>query len=332
MTNRPSPSTRRILLAISISVLAHSLVLWLPRIPLPHFEKQLPPLLAKLEPLPVAAPQQPKKLKPKPATLPAPLQDMPAPLQASAVSPAESLAVSAPAATDSLAAAADTSEPTLTPHPLLPKHAQLSFAVFRGTDGFRVGEIQHRMDIADGRYSIQATTQTTGLARWFKSYNLNQNSSGTVVTQGLKPESFSEEKNDSGSMKILTASFDWHEHVLRFSHGGDTSLHEGAQDSLSILYQLSQLSINREWVQVSISNGKKLENYILKITLDENISTAIGELKTVHLHKMHDAGEPGLEIWLAMEYRLLPVKIQYFEPDGTVAASITITDIRVSDD
>ncbi len=326
---------RRIAFALAASLLAHGLILWLPKIKFPRFEAQLPPLQAKLEPLPNTAQlPPPEKRKPKPATLPAPPTSIAAPLAASAVALAEP-AASAPAVTAteaSTVASEPASPPPTVTHPLLPKHAQLRFEVRKGVDGFKVGEVQHRLDIIDGRYSIESTMQTSGLARLFKSYNLNQTSNGTVSDAGLRPDDFTEEKNDSGNAQMLTALFDWEQHALRFSEGGESPLNEQAQDALSILYQLSQLPLRGELFQVNISNGKKLDSYALEILAEDRIHTALGELRTVHLRKIHASGEPGLEIWLGREYRLLPVKIQYVEPDGSVAASITITDIRVADE
>lgn len=332
----PTVSTRqRIAIAVALSILLHSVVLWLPQIQLPHYEVQLPPLIAKLEPLSSLAPRSlPPKRQHRPATLTAPPANISAPLPASEVAVAEPLAASAPEISDTAepTTATEAPAPVATTHPLLPKHAQLRFDVRKGIDGFKVGEVEHRLDIIDGRYTIESSTQTTGLARWFKSYNLNQTSNGTVSASGLRPDRFTEEKNDSGNTQTLTAMFGWDTHLLHFSQGGESPLSENAQDALSIMYQLSQLPLRVEIVPVTISNGKKLEDYKLEVASGETITTALGELRTVHLRKMHIPGKEGLEIWLAMEYRLLPVKIQYREPDGTIAASIIITDIRVSDE
>lgn len=342
---------RRIAFTLAASLLAHGLLLWLPHITLPHFEAQLPPLTAKLEPLPnIAAQQAPKKRKAKRAGPPAPPADLPSPQAASAAlaepgasavalaEPAASAvalaepAASAVALAEPAAAASTPVAPPAVPPPLLPRHAQLRFAVRKGEDGFKVGEVLHRLDIIDGRYTVESATQTTGLARLFKSYNLNQTSNGTVSATGLRPDDFSEEKNDGGHIQTLTAMFDWQAHVLHFSAGGESPLSENAQDALSILYQLSQLPLQGDLLQVNISNGKKLDSYELRILAGETVSTALGKLPAVHLRKIHGRGEPGLEIWLGREYRLLPVKVQYLEPDGSVAASITITDIRVADE
>jgi hypothetical protein len=38
-----------------------------------------------------------------------------------------------------------------------------------------------------------------------------------------------------------------------------------------------------------------------------------------------------MEIWLGLEYRMLPVKVRYIERSGDVAAEAVISDIRVAD-
>ena len=52
----------------------------------------------------------------------------------------------------------------------------------------------------------------------------------------------------------------------------------------------------------------------------------------MHLHKMHAANEEGLDIWLAREYRLFPVKLRFTEKNGEVSGEAVITDIRVSEE
>ena len=79
--------TRRIAVAIVISMLAHGLMLWLPPVQLPVFEKKLPPLEAKLIPLPAGKTGSHKhKAKPHVAPQPEPVaQALPdQPLAASA--------------------------------------------------------------------------------------------------------------------------------------------------------------------------------------------------------------------------------------------------------
>lgn len=338
------PYQRHFAYALTLSVLAHVMLLWWPHLHLPAVDADLHPLTARLEPLPDRPRTQPAP-KPRLAQIAAPPIDKPEPISASVATAGEIVAPSSTPATTELNAASSpaateaTALPSVTPSPvpssipaLLPKHAQLIFAVHRGENGMYVGEVQHRLDISDNRYSIIATTRTAGVARWFKSYNLNQSSIGTVNEKGLRPENFVEEKNDSGTQQDISASFDWNAHALHFSDGSSAPLGDAAQDALSMLYQLSLTPANLEFIDLGMSNGRKLENYRLEIAVNETTETAMGTLHAMHLRKVRPAGEAGMEIWLAREYRMLPVKMQYIEPDGTVSATISITDIRVSDE
>ena len=216
-------------------------------------------------------------------------------------------------------------------HPL-PKHAQLTFYVYKGLDNFQIGTIKHQLEINGNEYTLRAVTRTIGLAKLFKNYQLTQTSRGKADKKGLQPETFEEEKINDNDKQNIKATFDWSSQKLRFSQGGETALPAGAQDMLSIFYQLSQLPMNRETIPLAVSNGKKLEKYEFGVGPEEEITTPMGKLHALHLRKLHAKGEGGLEIWLGLEYRLLPVKYLLIEPSGEVAGEIVISDIRVADE
>jgi len=74
VTLLPRTPAGRITLAISLSLLVHIVMLLAPLVKLPPSELPLPPLVAKLEPLPViAAPPIPRKIE-KPKAKPKPVQ------------------------------------------------------------------------------------------------------------------------------------------------------------------------------------------------------------------------------------------------------------------
>jgi len=328
---------KRIALAVALSVLAHSLLLWqLPKLELPANEEPLPQLQAKLEPLarlakkPVA-----RRHKAKPIVKPLPILE-PAAASVPAIADSAASAVAAepvaPTGTnDSLLPATTLVDETVSP-PLLPKHAQLHFAVQYGSGTFKVGEVTHFLDNTKGRYTLRAETQTTGLVGIFKSYRLSQSSTGTVTKQGLRPESYIEVKTDGSGTQTASATFDWDALKVRFENGNEKPLTERAQDILSLPYQLSQLPLNLESFPIVLSKGKNINQYFITVGDEQTISTAFGELRTVMLSKVHGANEDGLIIWLALEYRLLPVKMLYLDKSGEVSANMLITDIRVSDE
>lgn len=313
------------------------MLLWqLPQIALPVNEKPLPPLQAKLESLPRLAKKTPehkhkKQAFSQPVPIPGPVIAAPPALPDSAAS---SVAAEPVLTSDTAEALLPTTPPVdeSDNRPLLPRHAQLHFAVQYASGTFKVGEVTHFLDNMDGRYTLRATTQTTGLVGLFKSYHLSQTSMGKVNKLGLQPESYEEIKKDSSGTQTSTANFDWDAHKVRFHDGKEMPLSEQAQDVLSLPYQLSQLPLNRESIQIALSNGKNISQYYIAVGDEATISTAMGELRTITLHKVHGANEDGLIIWLALEYRLLPVKMLYLDKSGEVTANMLITDIRVSDE
>ena len=343
MTSAPGFPLKRIALTIALSLLVHSLLLWkLPEIKFPQSRELLPPLQAKLEPLPKLA-KQPVIRKPlvrnkktkhfakRKAVIESVVASATAIADTAASSvAAEPVAASAVAAANTPAATPAPAEQTVT-HPLLPRHARLDYAVRYSSGTFKVGEVSHVLDNVDGHYTLRATTQTTGLVGIFKGYRLSQTSTGTVTKDGLRPDSYVEVKSDGSGTKTANASFDWIAHKIHFADGTEKPLADNAQDILSLPYQFSQLPLNVESIAVALSNGKNISQYYIAIGDEGSIKTAMGDLRTLTLYKVHGANEDGLIIWLALEYRLLPVKIVYLDKSGAVSANMVITDIRVSD-
>jgi len=328
---------QRVALAVALSLLAHSLLLWqLPKLEPAANQEILPALQAKLEPLPKLAakpvarkPRVKSSARPKPGIKPV-VETTPSVIAETAASsvPAEP---SEAAATEAAPPSPATTDETVK-HPLLPRHAQLHFTVQYGAGSFKVGEVIHVLENIDGHYTLRAETQTTGLASIFKSYQLTQTSTGTVTKHGLRPENYVEIKTDGSGTQTSSASINWDTHKVHFNNGEDRNLTAQAQDRLSLPYQLSQLPLNTDSVPVELINSTDIRQHYLAIGDEGTISTPIGELRTIALHKVHGANEDGLIIWLALEYRLLPVKILYLDRSGAVSANMVITDIRVSDE
>lgn len=322
----PATPSLRIATAIVFSVMLHGLALWGSDIRLPQTAPVLPPLAAKLEALPAA----PAKPKPKRKARPAAPEPVPEPTPVAAEPPQDVPQADMPdtaAETEPPAAESATEDD----RPPLPRQARLAFAIHLGNGGMRVGEAVHTLEIKDGRYVLQATTRTVGLARLFKSYQLTQYSNGSYGKYGLLPELFLDERKDSLGTRQHAMEFDREAQLARFPSGREVALPAETQDILSVMYQFPPLA-GAEIASVSVGNGKKIERYDFEIAANEQIDTALGKLLTVRLHKMHAPDEEGLDIWLAREYRLFPVKIRYTERNGEVAAEAVITDIRVSEE
>ena len=337
MITLPRTPTGRIFLAIALSVLLHMFLLFSPLITLPTGEVGLPPLTARLEPLPKAkpAPAPVEKRKPKPKI--APPKHTPGSHEvARSVSPESAQPEPPQAATPTIAeppppVIAEAAQDVQHAHPL-PKHAQLTFTAYKGS-GFPVGEVRYRLDIGDdGSYTITAGMKTTGILSLFKSFELNQLSSGTLTEQGLRPNLFSETRNSSTGREATSAQFNWAEQMLTFSSDHATPLPDQTQDILSFMFQLSQLPLEEVTLPIYISNGKKLGSYELLVGVEEEVETSLGKLRALPINKMNNPEDEGLTIWLGLEYRLLPVKIRQIDRNGEVTAELLISDIRLADE
>lgn len=340
----------RLALAIAISLLLHGWLLWGPRLTLPQFKSDLPPLVAKLEALPlerVALHRSRPHDTRRAATIPLPplsaspvqaashvaaassVQAASEVVAASAVEPTSAVAAASAVKSAEPSASAVAAVPAAPARPPLPRRARLTYTVNKGSSNFKIGEAVHTLEIDDGHYVLQAVTQTVGLARMVKRYDITQYSAGRYTDAGLVPEQFFEERSESSGSKRHTAEFDYPAQRVHYSHGGDSVLPPETQDILSILYQFPPLA-GSETVPVSVTNGRAVELYEFRIATDEVIQTPLGPLHTVHLTKIHEPGQEGLEIWLAREYRLFPAKLRFLERNGEISGEVVITDIRVS--
>ena len=308
---------RRIALAIALSVVIHAAILWLPYIQLPQARVELPPLSVRLEPLPkpvemIAA--NPELVKPDPGY----------PLTQSEES------ASAKPETSAMAAMNRTEQTTATQP--FPRHLQLRFTVYKGADGFRTGEIHQQFDIHGDRYNLKSMRQTSGLASLRNSEQLIQTSRGRIVETGLQPEIFEEERITRDGTQNLRVTFDRAAGKLRYSNGGETALPADAQDVLSFLYQFSQIRMNGEFFSLPVSDGTQLQRYQIEIGEKEDITTPMGKLRVLHLRKMHTRREAYFEIWLGLEYRLLPVRFRQVDGSGEVTEEFVISGIRAADE
>lgn len=340
-----SQSGSRIALAIALSLLIHAAFLFGPNLTrLAPVEVVLPPLNAKLEPLPAAKPKSIPEPHPKhrtephkPAlrprsrqTEPRPVISTPAPSEIAKPEEAREAVPpdAAPQARDAEIPAVENAEPM---YPL-PRHAQLTFVVYKGT-GFPVGEAHQKLDVGDDKsYILQIGVNTVGLASLLKTFELNQQSRGRITEHGLRPDEYSENKLTSKGVQLLDAKFDWQNRQLAFSSGNSVALPDTAQDMLSFLYQFSQMPLDHARLPMNVSNGKKLESYEIEVGKEEEIITRMGKIRALPLRKVHTPGEEGLEVWLGLEYRLLPVKIVQIDRNGEIAGQMVISEIRVSDE
>jgi hypothetical protein len=145
-----------------------------------------------------------------------------------------------------------------------------------------------------------------------------RSSSGTIDDAGVAPEQSTEEFG-AGS---VTTRFDRAAGTVQAGLDARAQpLAQGSQDGASLLAQLAGMGLAdpsqiREVLEfwVAGTNGARIERY--RVLGPERIATGAGEMETVRLARIGEAGERRLEIWLAPTLSWMPVQLRTQEPDG----------------
>ncbi|CAG0985315.1 hypothetical protein MTYP_01982 [Methylophilaceae bacterium] len=326
-------------LALLISILLHLILLGFIRVDLNMFEPAQEVVevrfarLVKEAPLPKA--EKPPESRPEPAVAepvaPEPLLDD-QPLAPEALPQEQAVPVISESGPVS-------SELPGEPVPVVPEiaeeqpqplaYVETGFDILRGINGSKIGRSHIRYQSReDGSYLLESVSEAKGLMTLFIPGKLVQRSEGAVSEKGLQPSSFLYEFGSAGN-KSQRAFFDWKNQriTLQTSKGSQTmTLQEGVQDLLSFMYQFMFVP-PLEQMELSITNGKRLKSYSYSFAGEEELSTKIGVVRAMHIENVNDDGDEKTEIWLAVDYRFLPVKIRKTEKDGSVIEQV-MTDIK----
>ena len=168
------------------------------------------------------------------------------------------------------------------------------------------------------QYQLTSLMQAKGLAALIIP-DLLQTSDGYLSSAGLQPQHYLYQFGDKKN-KTFRADFDWASKKLSLNTAKGlkvTALVDGAQDLLSFMYQFMFVPPLQN-MQLSLTNGKKLSTYDYSFEGEEVIATKMGNLSTIHLLQGDAEGDEKTELWLALDYQHVPVKIRKTEKDGKV--------------
>ncbi len=213
----------------------------------------------------------------------------------------------------------------------LPPSGAIRYTIYYGDqDGQIIGRTRSEWSIQDGTYRIFSSAETAGLAALFKDLRIEQESVGVIAPEGLRPQRFTIRRN--GEDKGENASFDWTKKTVRVGRDNTESpLVPGAQDLLSLQYQLGWIPEIIKGTDLPVATGKKFRVYRVEALGQELIPTPLGLLRTLHVRT---AGDDVTEIWLAIDLRLLPVKIRFTDRDKrsfeSVADEVTFAGEKMS--
>ena len=271
-------------------------------VPKPHVDKPRPQRMATASPAPsvASAPGVPSVPPAAPLVEAPPVAVPPAPTPAQAVAPA--------------------------PVPVriaLPAQGRVRYAITRGEEGFVIGQTTHTWQQDGFTYTLQSVAETTGLVALFKSARVMQSSRGEVTAAGLKPREFRHERVNG----LDTANFDWTRGVVAYA-GREDGVAAGAQDMLSMYYQLVLLAPKGGVLEMPIATGRKLETYRIEVLGEEVLALPAGERRASRLRIR--SGNDTIELWIAADMRALPLKIRFTDRKGEIFDQIA-QDIEIQE-
>ena len=318
----------RWLFAFVISILLHLALLGGARLDWPDFSSSPVIIEAELVKSPPPLPPPPPKPKPpKKPTQAKPAKPVAAPAPKPVPPSANPVATPSPVATQTVAPVPapemqsgvdlDTSyvfeeTPSLPP----PKWVETDFDVKR--IGFGSGVARYRYQTDNGHYVLSSEMEASGLASLAFSGKRVEKSQGLVTAQGLQPQQYRYDLTGKPD-KFQQADFDWTAKKLTLKSAKDEQsfpLEQGTQDFLSFIYQFMFVG-PLDVMQYTLTNGKYVRHYEYHFLGEEKLNTKLGELNTLHIAKSSGDPDEKTEVWLASDYRYIPVKIIKIAKDGT---------------
>jgi hypothetical protein len=302
--------------AVLFSILLHLIIFGSLQLDLPSFDFEQEVIEAELVPLPPPVPQTAPRVMPKKAK-----QLKPASQKKAAVSPDKQAHSDALATSQPNISVEDTldTEPRFFDEPALPPptYVDLYFDVKRLGFGSAKAHIRYQAE-PEGRYSLRSEAEAKGLASLAFSGQRFETSLGRVTERGLQPDSYRYALSGKPD-KAQIADFDWEAMKLTIKNAKTEKvldLPEGTQDFLSFLFQFIFVPpLNR--MQYALTNGRTLMTYDYLFVGEDEIETPMGKLNTFHIAKSSGDPDEKTEVWLAMDYRFIPIKILKIAKDGS---------------
>ena len=198
------------------------------------------------------------------------------------------------------------------------KKVVIDYDVRRSLDGSPVGVARTMYFLGENnQYTIKNEVEAKGFVSLFYWNKLQQTSDGILTPEGLKPKNY---HYQFGSKIDNFAVFDWESKKIITTTNGKISefeMLEGSQDMLSFMYQF-MFEPPLAKMKIYITNGKNYKPYDYSYIGEEVIETDVEKILTLHIAKFNYNNEERIDLWLAKDYKYLPIKIRKTEKDGSI--------------
>ena len=185
--------------------------------------------------------------------------------------------------------------------------------------GITIGRVNETYVRKGDSYTISSVSRSEGILKVLYDEQISLQSAGRVSDNGLQPLRF-EERRTRESKRDVTATFDWERGVMHSRFRGESSEHQlprETQDRISMMYQFMHAKARKGNVVLSMSNGRKVEQYSYRFVDEARITTPAGEFDTLHFERVTSGpNDRHVEIWLAKERHNIPVRVVFDDPRG----------------
>lgn len=299
--------------AVLLSVLLHVLLLGGWHFAMPSFESSRQLIEAELLPPPAKKTASPKK-----AHKPAKRKQLPNEVSPESIKPNVDSEEQAPQVDEPLWREEDRPAYEEMARLPAPSFVDMDFDVKR-VNSFGSGRAHYRYQAEpQGRYSLRSEMEAVGLASIAFAGKRIETSVGKITEQGLQPEAYRVDVTGKPD-KLQAANFDWGGNKLTLKTAKTETvedLPEGTQDFLSFMYQF-MFTPPLERMEWPLTNGKMVRIYNYQFIAEEVIATKFGQINTYHIAKSSGDADEKTDVWLAEDYRFIPIKILKIAKDGT---------------
>jgi hypothetical protein len=206
----------------------------------------------------------------------------------------------------------------------LPARVDLSYAL---TSAFAEGTADYTWRRKGDRYEISGSASATGFFALFLEGRIDQESSGVVTAEGLRPDSFTERRGNTPPEGL---TFDWNARVVEFRRGSETKtgpLTDSTVDWLSMIFQLAHNPPQEGTMELRVFTQRRLYQYHLEVLGTEEIQLPFGPARTLHLRHEGEKPEERVDVWLGVDQHYLPVKLRYPVARNRLVVEQTATSI-----
>lgn len=324
----------RLGIAALLSLCLHGLVIsgtWLPMPQAPGEPRPLEAQLVRLESKLVVPKPQVRVVRPA-APLPTPVA--PGPLVLPDLEP-DAEEAEAPAAAPEPQRLAMAAPASVAAVHSLPRRGRITYNLYYGSERGFIGRAAQTWEVENDEYILASDAETGGLIDLFRPQRLHSISRGKITPDGLKPESFLTSRTRRGRTEASRARFNWDTGSLTYGDARESKtaqLVPGTQDLMSFIFQFVLLPPQPGRYQLPITTGSRFEVYGFEIRAEEPLDTPIGTVRALPIRQLSRAGDEGIELWLAAEYRYLPVRIRHYDRDGNLSGEQIVNEIRISEE